>query len=150
MGEEKPRNDFWANLIPISNKECLSFFHVENVRVNGIVPQESAARLEAMSLADPEAAFELHGNKLVPDGSLVTLLSDNGIKSLSALAFSAGTPTVTAPTDEQFAEFATRLNGGNPMSFGVQAALQEIALRSVSNSHGRLESTCNRYFWGWD
>jgi len=78
-----------------------------------------------MSLADSEAAFELHGNKLVPDGSLVALLSDNGIKSLSALAFSAGTPQ-TPPTDEQFAEFATRLNGGNAMSFGVQAALRRL------------------------
>ena len=84
-----------------------------------------AVRLEAMTLADSEAAFELHGNKLVPDGSLVQLLVDNGIKSLSALAFSAGTPQ-SPPSDEQFAEFATKLNGGNPMSFGVQAALRRL------------------------
>ena len=59
-----------------------------------------------MSLADSEAAFEQHCNKLVGDDSLATLLVNHGIKSLSAVAFASGTPQ-SPPTEEQFKEFAT-------------------------------------------
>ena len=76
-----------------------------------------------MTLADSEAAFSLHCNKLVADGSLANLLVDHGIRSLSALAFSVGTPQ-SPPSDEMFSDFATRVNGGTPMSFGTQAALR--------------------------
>ena len=75
-----------------------------------------------MSLADSEAAFEQHCNKLVTDGSLVPLLKNHGIASLSALAFSTGTPQ----SDEQFQESTARINGGTPMSFGLQAALRRL------------------------
>ena len=62
-----------------------------------------------MSLADSEAAFEQHCNRLVPDNSLHTILIAQEIKSLSALAFSIGTPQVP-PTDDQFRDFANNLN----------------------------------------
>ena len=78
-----------------------------------------------MTLADSEAAFSLHCNKLVADGSLANLLVDHGIRSLSALAFSVGTPQ-SPPSDEMFSDFATRVNGGTPMSFGTQAALRRL------------------------
>jgi hypothetical protein len=78
-----------------------------------------------MTLADSEAAFSLHCNKLVADGSLANLLVDHGIRNLSALAFSVGTPQ-SPPSDEMFSDFATRVNGGTPMSFGTQAALRRL------------------------
>ena len=78
-----------------------------------------------MTLADSEAAFSLHCNKLVADGSLANLLVDHGIRSLSTLAFSVGTPQ-SPPSDEMFSDFATRVNGGTPMSFGTQAALRRL------------------------
>eukprot|EP00435_Cladocopium_sp_Y103_P018181 s871_g4.t1 len=61
-----------------------------------------------MSLADSEAAFEQHCNKLLADGSLHTLLVQ------------------TPPTDEQFKDFATRLNSGVEMTFGLQSALRRL------------------------
>ena len=78
-----------------------------------------------MSLAESAAAFEQHCNKLIEDGSLATLLRNNGIRNLSALAFSTGTPQMP-PTDDQFNEFAARLNGGIAMGFGMQAALRRL------------------------
>lgn len=78
-----------------------------------------------MSLADSEAAFGQHCNKLVTDGSLTTLPVNHGIKSLSALAFASGTPQAP-PTEEQFKDFATQVNGGTDMSFGVQAHLKRL------------------------
>ena len=84
-----------------------------------------AVRLCAMSLADSEAAFAQHCDKLVPDGSLKTLLLDHGIRSLSSLAFSTGTPQAP-PNDDQFTDFATRVNGGTAMNFGTQAALRRL------------------------
>ena len=78
-----------------------------------------------MSLADSEAAFEQHCNRLVPDNSLHTILIAQEIKSLSALAFSIDTPQ-EPPTDDQFREFATRVNGGAEMNFGSQAALRRL------------------------
>ena len=78
-----------------------------------------------MSLADSAAAFEQHCTRLVADGSLHGMLVGQEIRNLSALAFSIGTPQVP-PTDEQFKEFATRLNGGVEMTFGNQAALRRL------------------------
>jgi hypothetical protein len=68
-----------------------------------------------MSLADSEAAFEQHCNRLVADGSLAALLINNGIKSLSALAFASGTPQ-SPPTEEQFKDLSTQINGGVDMT----------------------------------
>ena len=65
----------------------------------------------AMSLADSEAAFGQHCNKIVTDGSLLNLLQSKGIRNLSALAFSISTPQVP-PSDEQFKDFTTRPNDG--------------------------------------
>ena len=78
-----------------------------------------------MSLADSAAAFEQHCTRLVADGSLHGMLVGQEIRNLSALAFSIGTPQVP-PTDEQFKEFATRLNGGVEMTFGNHAALRRL------------------------
>eukprot|EP00435_Cladocopium_sp_Y103_P000001 s4526_g1.t1 len=78
-----------------------------------------------MSLADSEAAFEQHCNKLLADGSLHTLLVGQDIKNLSSLAFAIGTPQ-TPPTEEQFKDFATRLNSGVEMTFGLQSALRRL------------------------
>ena len=92
-----------------------------------------------MTLADSAAAFEQHCNRLVPDGSLYLTLYGQDIKSLSALAFSIGTPQVP-PTDEQFKEFATRLNGGNEMNFGTQAALRRLHFESSAIVMAELKS----------
>ena len=78
-----------------------------------------------MALADSEAAFTQHCTKLTADGTLHVMLASQGIKSLSALAFSIGTPQ-SPPSDEQFRDFATSLNGGREMSFGMQAALRRL------------------------
>ena len=82
-----------------------------------------------MSLADSEAAFDQHCNKIVPSGALSALLTTNGIKSLSALAFAIGTPQ-SPPTEEQFKEFATQMNGGVEMNFGMQAHLRRLHFES--------------------
>ena len=84
-----------------------------------------------MSLADSEAAFIQHCGKLVPDGSFSKLLIDQGVKTLSALAFACGTPQ-TPPTDAQFREFCTSINQGVEMSFGMQAHLRRLHFESAA------------------
>ena len=93
----------------------------------------------SMSLADSEAAFEQHCNKLVTDGSLATLLVNNGIKSLSALAFASGTPQ-SPPTEEQLREFSTQINGGVDMSFGLQAHLKRLHFEASAIVMAELKS----------
>ena len=85
----------------------------------------------AMSLADSEAAFGQHCNKIVTDGSLLNLLQSKGIRNLSALAFSIGTPQVP-PSDEQFKDFTTRLNDGVDLDFGTQAALRRLHFEAAA------------------
>ena len=92
-----------------------------------------------MSLADSEAAFEQHCNKLVKDGSLATLLTTNGIKSLSALAFATGTPQAP-PSEEQFKDFSTQLNGGVDLSFGMQAHLKRLHFEASAIVMAELKS----------
>lgn len=92
-----------------------------------------------MSLADSEAAFELHCAKLIPDGSMHILLVAQGIRSLSGLAFSIGTPQAP-PSDEQFKDFATRLNGGTDMNFGTQAALRRLHFEASAVVMAELKS----------
>ena len=92
-----------------------------------------------MSLADSEAAFEQHCNKLVTDGSLATLLVNNGIRSLSALAFASGTPQ-SPPSEEQFKDFATQLNGGVDLSFGMQAHLKRLHFEASAIVMAELKS----------
>ena len=92
-----------------------------------------------MSLADSEAAFEQHCNKLVPAGTLYNLLSGHGIKSLSSLAFAAGTPQ-SPPSEEQFKEFATMINGGTEMNFGMQAHLRRLHFESSAIIMAELKS----------
>lgn len=75
---------------------------------------DSQYRLTALADSS-EAAFEQRCNKLVGDGSLAALLVKHGIKSLSALAFASET-LQSPPTEEQFKEFATQVNGGVDMS----------------------------------
>ena len=92
-----------------------------------------------MSLADSEAAFEQHCNKLVGDGSLTALLVNHGIKSLSVLAFASGTPQ-SPPSEEQFKEFATQVNGGVDMSFGMQAHLKRLHFEAAAIVMAELKS----------
>ena len=92
-----------------------------------------------MSLADSAAAFEQHCNRLVSDGSLHALLVGQEIRSLSALAFAIGTPQAP-PSDDQFKEFATRLNGGVEMTFGNQAALRRLHFESAAIVMAELKS----------
>ena len=92
-----------------------------------------------MSLADSEAAFGQHCNKLVPDGSLLTLLNGKGIRSLGALAFAIGTPQVP-PSDEQFKEFTTKLNDGVDLDFGTQAALRRIHFEAAATVMAELKT----------
>ena len=84
-----------------------------------------------MSLADSEAAFIQHCEKLVPNGALSNMLIDQGIKTLSSLAFACGTPQ-TPPSEAQFRDFATSLNGGFEMSFGMQAHLRRLHFESAA------------------
>eukprot|EP00435_Cladocopium_sp_Y103_P028367 s3494_g7.t1 len=92
-----------------------------------------------MSLADSEAAFSQHCNKLVPDGTLTASLLQQGIKSLSSLAFAIGTPQVPA-TEEQFLEFATKVNNGVAMDFGTQAALRRLHFEASAIVMAELKS----------
>ena len=92
-----------------------------------------------MSLADSEAAFGQHCNRIVADGSLLTLLTGKGIRSLSALAFSIGTPQVP-PSDEKFKEFTTKLNDGVDLDFGTQAALRRIHFEAAATVMAELKT----------
>ena len=92
-----------------------------------------------MSLADSEAAFEQHCNKIVPTGALATLLNNNGIKCLSALAFAIGTPQ-SPPTEDQFKEFATQMNGGVELNFGMQAHLRRLHFEASAIVMAELKS----------
>ena len=105
----------------------------------GCIRLALAVAERAMSLADSAAAFEQHCNRLVSDGSLHTLLAGQEIKSLSALAFAIGTPQAP-PSDDQFKEFATRLNGGVGMTFGNQAALRRLHFESAAIVMAELKS----------
>ena len=77
-----------------------------------------------MSRADSEAAIEQHCNNLVPDGTLTTLLVNHGGH------------TAVAPTDEQFKDFATQVNGGNDMSFEMQAHPRRLHFEASATSDG--------------
>ena len=92
-----------------------------------------------MSLADSEAAFEQHCKRISPDGTLHTLLQSNGIKNLSALAFSSGTPQ-QPPTEDQFKDFATQLNGGVDLSFGMLAGLRRLHFEASAIVMAELKS----------
>ena len=82
-------------------------------------------RAAAMSLADSEAAFRVHCDKVSPGGQLFELLTNQRITNLSSLAFAVGTPQ-SPPTEEQFREFATGINGGVDMTFGGLAILRRL------------------------
>ena len=58
-------------------------------------------RAAAMSLANSEAAFRVHCDKVSPGGQLFELLTNQRITNLSSLAFAVGTPQ-SPPTEEQF------------------------------------------------
>ena len=92
-----------------------------------------------MSLADSEAAFNQHCNKLVPSGVLLNLLQGHGTRSLSSLAFAAGTPQ-SPPSEEQFKEFATMVNGGTEINFGMQAHLRRLHFEAAAIIMAELKS----------
>ena len=58
-----------------------------------------------MALVDSEAAFEQRLNEVVADAPSRTAIVTNGIRTFSALAFSAGTPQ-SPPSDDTFRTFA--------------------------------------------
>ena len=58
---------------------------------------------------------------------------------MSGLAFSIGTPQAP-PSDEQFKDFATRLNGGTDMNFGTQAALRRLHFEASAVVMAELKS----------
>ena len=92
-----------------------------------------------MSLADSGAAFEQHCRRVSPDGALYTLLVNQRINSLSALAFASGTPQ-SPPSDEQFKEFATGINAGTDMTFGELAALRRLHFEASAIVMAELKS----------
>ena len=96
-------------------------------------------RASAMSLADSEAAFQLHCGKISPDGFLFGLLSNQRITNLSALAFAVGTPQ-SPPTEAQFKEFATGLNNDQEMTFGELAQLRRLHFEAPAIVMAELKS----------
>ena len=92
-----------------------------------------------MSLADSEAAFEQHCRRISPAGTLLQLLTAQRISNLSSLAFACGTPQ-SPPTEEQFKEFATGINGGTDMTFGELAALRRLHFEASAIVMAELKS----------
>jgi hypothetical protein len=92
-----------------------------------------------MSLADSEAAFQLHCNKLSPDGRVYGLLSNQHINNLSSLAFAVGTPQ-SPPSEDQFKEFATGVNNGVEMTFGELAILRRLHFEASAIVMAELKS----------
>ena len=106
----------FKKLISLRRKTCLSFvaekLHFAPLRdlseCDGLV----TARLREPCLWQTQRQpFGQHCNEIVADGSLLSLLQSKGIRNLSALPFSIGTPQVP-PSDEQFKESTTRLHEG--------------------------------------
>ena len=64
---------------------------------------------------------------------------NNGIKSLSALAFASGTPQ-QPPTEEQFRDFSNQTNGGVDLSFGMQAHLKRLHFEASTIVMAELKS----------
>ena len=96
-------------------------------------------RASAMSLADSEAAFQLHCSKVSPDGFLYGLLSNHRITNLSALAFAVGTPQ-SPPSEAQFKEFATGINNDTDMTFGELSMLRRLHFEASAIVMAELKS----------
>ena len=115
---------------PIGLKFCAS------VRESTVKALERAS---AMSLADSEAAFQLHCSKVSPDGFLFGLLSNHRITNLSALAFAVGTPQ-SPPSEAQFKEFATGINNDTDMTFGELSMLRRLHFEASAIVMAELKS----------
>ena len=92
-----------------------------------------------MSLADSEAAFEQHCNRISPNGSLLRTLTTQRINNFSTLAFACGTPQ-SPPSEEQFKEFANVINGGVDMTFGELAGLRRVHFEASAIVMAELKS----------
>ena len=92
-----------------------------------------------MSLADSEAAFEQHCNRISPNGTLLQMLTTQRINNFSSLAFACGTPQ-SPPSEEQFKEFANVVNGGVDMTFGELAGLRRVHFEASAIVMAELKS----------
>ena len=61
-----------------------------------------------MALVDSEAAFEQRLREVVANAAARLAITNSGIRTFSALAFSVGTPQ-TPPSDDAFRGFADRV-----------------------------------------
>ena len=92
-----------------------------------------------MSITDSRAAFEAHCGKVDPTGFVKDLLSRSHITSFSALAFAIGTPQ-SPPTDDQFRQFGSRLNGDTDLTIGMNSALRRLHFEASTMVVAELKS----------
>ena len=102
--------DFNSALFHFSNRhvfDMLQFAIFENWRMSENLFDALVFTLFriGMALVDSEAAFEQRLNEVVADAPSRTAIVTNGIRTFSALAFSAGTPQ-SPPSDDTFRTFA--------------------------------------------
>lgn len=69
-----------------------------------------------MALVDSTAASTCHCDSIDASGALRRLCVDNGLTTLSQLAFGVGTPQQPC-SDEEFKNFSSVLNGGVDLTF---------------------------------
>ena len=84
----------------------------------------------AMTLIDSTASFEKRCLDMDETGQLLAGLKAQGVRSSSALAFTIGTPQV-APTEEQYAELATKVFGDAP-TLGKISCLRRLHFESTT------------------
>ena len=92
-----------------------------------------------MLLADSEAAYEQHCNRISPNGALLQMLTTQRINNFSSLAFACGTPQ-SPPSEEQFKEFANVVIGGVDMTFGELAGLRRVHFEASAIVMAELKS----------
>ena len=84
-----------------------------------------------MTLVESEAAFQQRCREITGNDDLYTELSRAGVKTFSSMAFSLGTPQ-TAPTEQQFENFAQNVYGVARPTVGQLSSLRRLHFEATA------------------
>lgn len=96
-------------------------------------------RLLVMAIVDSAAAFEQHCDSIDSTSALKNLLVNQNITTYAKLAFAIGNPQ-KPPTEEEFANFCTTLNGGTDLTLGEITDVKRMHFESVTIVIANLKS----------
>ena len=83
-----------------------------------------------MTLIDSTASFEKRCTGVDESGALLEGLKSQGVRCLSVLAFTIGTPQ-TAPSDKQYDELAAKIFGADP-TLGQVSSLRRLHFEATT------------------